>query len=186
MGLRQQCRARGAIKLEFCSTFPLQADVSPPGLLVPSLPRRPDFMSALTRAFSTSSTNALGAALLGRLGGFCGGLFSWLVAFARPPFRSREAEPEDLSGNLIVQLGLVTESQSAFRFFGLAPFSSGSLSRISNMAVVRRRMDSARDGRSCLRRHSSRRSKNSSERGFLWGSRVKWREHEGRPQARRL
>jgi hypothetical protein len=54
--------------------------------------------------------------------------------------------------------------QPAFRFFGLPPLSSGSLSRICNMAVVRRRIDSARDGRSgCLRRHSSRRSKNSLE-----------------------
>jgi hypothetical protein len=54
--------------------------------------------------------------------------------------------------------------QPAFRFFGLAPLLSGSMSRICNMAVVRRRMDSARDGRSgCLRRHSSRRFKNSLE-----------------------
>jgi hypothetical protein len=54
--------------------------------------------------------------------------------------------------------------QPAFRFFGLPPLSSGSLSRICNMAVVRRRIDSARDGRSgWLRRHSSKRSKNSFE-----------------------
>ena len=72
-----------------------------------------------------------------------------------------EVEPEDLSGNLVVRLGL---TQPAFRFFGLTPLLSGSLSRICNMAVVRRRMDSARDGRSgCFRRHSSRRSKNSFE-----------------------
>ena len=72
-----------------------------------------------------------------------------------------EIEPQDLSGNLIVQLGL---AQPAFRFFGLTPLLSGSLSRICNMAVVRRRMDSARDGRSgCFRRHSSRRCKNAFE-----------------------
>jgi hypothetical protein len=89
MGLRQQCRARGAIKPEFCSTFPLQADVSPPGLLVPSLR---DFMSALTRAFSTSSTNALGAALLGRLGGFAAAFFRGLCS--RALHFARDAETD--------------------------------------------------------------------------------------------
>jgi hypothetical protein len=94
-------------------------------------------------------------------------------ALLRVPREKRgEVEPEDLSGNLIVQLGgFGTETHagtqpvySAFRFFGLPPFSLGSLSRISNIAVVRRRMASDRDGRSgCLRRHSSTRSKNSSE-----------------------
>jgi len=74
-----------------------------------------------------------------------------------------EAELEDLSGNLF-GWGSSTKAQSVFRFFGLAPLLSGSLSRICNMAVVSRRMDSARDGRSgCLRRHSSRRFKNSSD-----------------------
>jgi hypothetical protein len=49
---------------------------------------------------------------------------------------------------------------------GLAsPFLPGFPLPCCNMAVVRRRMASARDGRSgCLRRHSSRRSKNSSVR----------------------
>jgi hypothetical protein len=76
-----------------------------------------------------------------------------------------ETEPEDLSGNLVIQLGASDGApQLAFRFFSSAPLLSGSLSRICNMAVVRRRMDSARDGRSgCLRRHSSRRFKNSFE-----------------------
>ncbi len=76
-----------------------------------------------------------------------------------------EIEPEDLSGNLIVPPVLMTELlNQGFRFLGLAPLLSGSLSRICNIAVVRRRMDSARDGWSgCFRRHWSRRSKNSLE-----------------------
>ena len=76
-----------------------------------------------------------------------------------------ELEPEDLSGNLIVPFRRSDGApQPAFRFLGLAPLLPGSLSRICNIAVVRRRMDSARDGWSgCLRRHSSKRSKNSLE-----------------------
>jgi hypothetical protein len=75
-----------------------------------------------------------------------------------------EVEPEDLSANLIVPFASHGAPQPAFRFLGLAPLLSGSFSRICSIAVVRRRMDSARDGRSgCLRRHSSKRSKNLLE-----------------------
>ncbi len=81
-----------------------------------------------------------------------------------------EIEPQDLSDNLIVQLGVVGESPlappswrrayrpfyPAFRFLDLPLLSPGPSSRISNIAVVRRRMASARDGWSgCLRRQWS-------------------------------
>ena len=75
-----------------------------------------------------------------------------------------QADPEDLSGDPRPTRASDRAPQPAFRFLGLAPLLSGSLSRICNIAVVRRRMDLARDGWSgCFRRHSSRRSKNSLE-----------------------
>jgi hypothetical protein len=52
---------------------------------------------------------------------------------------------------------------SGFRFFRLPP-PRASASRICSMALVRRRMASARDGESsCLRRHMSTLSRNSSD-----------------------
>jgi len=76
-----------------------------------------------------------------------------------------EVGQEDLSGNLIVPFRLVTEHLNRLSAFSVSrPCCRGPCQGSGNIAVVRRRMDSARDGRSgCLRRHSSKRSKNLLE-----------------------